>query len=127
MSFQNFQDGHHWNTTNLAILNFQVAQCSFRLTVREQTWFEDFQDGHHSGDLGHRNGMMFASLNFHVAPMPQSSFSSIRLTVWEEMSFEDFQDGRHGDHLGYWNGMILTILNVYVAPMSSAKFGLNLT
>ena len=36
--------------------------------------FEEFQDGCHGGQLGHRNGMILAILNLHVATMPPTKF-----------------------------------------------------
>ena len=53
---------------------YQSSLGSIRLTVREQTWFENFQDGHCGGHLGYRNGMNLAILNLYVAPMPPIKF-----------------------------------------------------
>ena len=47
---------------------------SIRLTIREQTWFEDFQDGQHRGHLGYQNGTILAILILYVAPMPPIKF-----------------------------------------------------
>ena len=41
-----------------------------RLTVPEQTSFQDFQAGHHGDNLGYRNGTNLAILNLHVTTMP---------------------------------------------------------
>ena len=36
--------------------------------------FEEFQDGPHGSHLGHRNRMILAILNLHVATMPPTKF-----------------------------------------------------
>ena len=82
MSFQDFQDGHHWilernEYSNSKFPSHPNASQQVQAqsdTIREQTWFEDFQDGHHGSHLGYQNKMILAILNLYVAPMPPIKF-----------------------------------------------------
>ena len=53
--------------------------------------FEHIQDGRHGSHLGYQNGMIFAILNLHVAPMPNQVWVQSDLGFWSRCGFKIFK------------------------------------
>ena len=58
----------------MSLWYLQSSFSSIQLTVWEEMSFEEFQDGPHGGHLGYRNGIILATLNLYVPPMPPIMF-----------------------------------------------------